>query len=265
MLLLYPRLPKLMALELAVQRAELSVKALVELSTNLQHPSIQFAPSGGTRVTEEMLRELQTNLREIASRYGYPSRLRMKDSGDFDKSCARFLYEKMGIKPVEASNIGMWVYLTVVLLPDVVRWRFFDPNGATSLERYIGSARGMRRNAFGRMWWRAHLFYLPINQDDPYLLIGALTEDDQIQISERPSLSGSPRLAREVAVSYLTIQRFVQRQGLIIDRRVVLREALKRLSRLIPITLLDMLDEKESQQVIDNVFRQTVESITALS
>jgi hypothetical protein len=188
----------------------------------------------------------------------------MKYAGAFDKACARILYEKMQLQPVEAASIGIWMYFTVILLPDIVRWRFFDPNEATSIERFIGSGRGLRRNTFGRLWWRAHLFYLPTNQDDPYLLMSALTEDDQIQISERPSLSGNPRMAREVAVGYLTAQRIIQRRGLILERRLLLRDTLKRLSRLIPITMFDMLDENESQQVIDSIFHQALDSINSL-
>ncbi|GAB4523345.1 MAG: hypothetical protein OHK0046_36920 [Anaerolineae bacterium] len=258
---LYPRIPKPYAVQLADHRANLPIQALIDLSENIDHPNLRFAPTGGTRIDEIGLRNLQMLIRQTAAYYSYPSALRLKDAGVFDKNCAKVLYENMHIHPVEASSLGIWMYLTVVLLPDVVRWRFSAGSENTSMERFIGSARGLRRNAFGRLWWRSHLFYYAVNKSDPYVLLSALTEDDQIQISERPSLSGNPRLAKEVAVSYLLAQRDIERQGLQIDRRAVLRDALKRLSRIIPITMLDMLDESESQQVINTMFRQAVESM----
>jgi hypothetical protein len=260
---LYPRLPKLKAVELATERSTLPIDILVELSENLDHPNLGYAP-GGTRISEAELRNIQFSIRHTASIYGYPSPLRIKDISNFEKACGRFLYETMHIQPVEASSLEIWMYLTVILLPDIVRWRFRDGEEPTSLERFIGSGRGLRRNAFGRLWWRSHLFYLPTNHDDPYLLLSTLTEDDQIQISERPSLSGNPRLAREVAVGYLTAQRFVKRKRLNVDRRLLLRDALKRLSRLIPVTMLDMLDEHESQQVIEDIFHQSIQSLQSL-
>jgi hypothetical protein len=65
--LLYPRLPKLQAEELAAQRAVLSIEELIELSRNLVHPNVWFAPTGGAEITEDRLIELQAIIRETAS------------------------------------------------------------------------------------------------------------------------------------------------------------------------------------------------------
>ena len=258
---LYPRISKTYAVQLAKERVTLTVEELSQLSQEFSETNSWYAPVGGLRIDNAGLLEIQRLLRKIAADYGYPSVLRSKDSGSFDKDCAKTLYENMRIHPLEASSLGLWMYLTVVLVPDLVRWRFSFGNEATSLDRYIGSARGLRRNMLGRLWWRSHLFYYALNRDDPYVLLSVLSEDDQIQISERPSLSGNPRLAKEVAIGYLTAQRIVERQRLTVERRLVLRDALKRLSRIVPITMLDMLDEDESQRVIDGIFRQSIDSL----
>lgn len=259
---LYPRISKPTASRLATDRAKLDVIQLITLSEDFTHPEVWFAPTGGNRVDNTELAHLQQSTRNLAGEFGYPAPVANKDVGDFDKHLGQFLHEEMGIYPAEAANIEMWFYLTTILLPDVVRWRFFRSDGGTSLERYIGSARGLRRNMFGRLWWRAHLFYYAQNPDDPYLLLGVLSEDDQIQISERPSISGNPRLAKEIAISYLTIQRVIQRNHIEVERRMVLRDALKRISRILPITMLDMLDETESQQVFDDIFRASLAWLT---
>lgn len=249
------------ATQLATERAKLDVEALVKLSEEINHSELWFSPIGGNRISELDLLELQNSMRELAGEYGYPVSLSPKDAGDFDKHCAQILHQNMRIHPAEAANLEIWMYMTTLLLPDVVRWRFMNSGGSTSIDRFIGSARGLRRNAFGRMWWRAHLFFYSQNPDDPYLLLSVLSEDDQIQISERPSLSGNPRLAKEVAVAYLTAQRHVDRNYIDVNRRQMLRESLKRISRIIPITMLDMLSESDSQKVFDEIFQASIEAL----
>lgn len=252
---LYPRISRVLALQIAHPASISSIETLVNNSVALDHSDIWFGPTGGNRVTFEYLKELQFSIRELAGEYGYPITL-SNSINEFDKRCASFIYENMQTHPSEASNLEIWMYMTTILLPDVVRWRYTSADGTTSVERYIGSSRGLRRNMFGRLWWRAHLFYYPQNPEDPFILLSALTEDEQAQITERPSLSGSPKLTKEIAIAYLKVMQIIERKHINITRRNVLREALKRISRLMPLTMLDMLDEQESQPVFDEVFEQ---------
>jgi len=166
----------------------------------------------------------------------------------------------MGISPNEAANLGIWTHLTCVLLPDIVRWRFFDEK--TSEERFIGSARGLRRNTFGRLWWRAYLLYEPTNPKDPFSLLNYFGEDDLVQITERPSLAGSPALIKQILLSFLTATTALKLSGTdknIKDRRL-LRDVVKRIRRLLPIIVFEALDQNTLKNLIDELFIKSIAS-----
>src|SRR5690606_7653755 len=113
----------------------------------------------------------------------------------------RLLVEQMEISANEATQVEMWAFLGCVLLPDVVRWRF-PGRAATPDERFIGGARGLR-NTFGRLWWRAYLLEARRGEDGLLDPLVALNEDEMVQITERPGLSGYPATASALAHAFL--------------------------------------------------------------
>jgi len=258
MYLLYPQLPKPTADLMVEERAGLEIEELREMSNDLDHPDVEYTPTGGTRIDSKSLRSLQESVRRKASEYGYPDRSTNSERHEFDKQCSIALYENMYLHPSEASRIEIWIYIALILLPDIVRWRFPSSSGTTSTERFIGSSRGLRRNMFGRLWWRSHLFHLPEHKDDPYILLSALTEDEIVQITERPSLAGSPELAKLVARAFLIKWRDADRAKLDIERRALMRDGIKRMSRLLSFTMLDLLDREQAKSVIMQVFSDSV-------
>src|SRR2546423_7701090 len=133
-MLLYPRLPKAVADESARAYRTLSVEEL-QARSDIRHRAAIYAPTGGNRVEEHFLRELQRQMRDIARQSGYPEVLDGRSI--FDASSGQFLHEHMNITPAEAASQGVWMFMGCVLLPDIVRWRFPGDSGGTSRERFL--------------------------------------------------------------------------------------------------------------------------------
>ena len=232
---LYPRLPLATAEAVASSLAGLSVLDLVSMSET-SHESIRFAPTGGNRVSTLQLEELQKEVRIQAAQHGYPLTISPPQAEQFDLGCAIYLHHQMNLYPAEAAHIEMWAFLATILLPDIVRWRF--PGESTSLDRFIGGDRGLRRNTFGRLWWRAYLLSTDSDGADAYHLLMALHEDELVQITERPSIAANPLLAQAVAVAHITTMYDYPH----LHRRTLIRDGIKRVRRRMSVICYDLLD-----------------------
>lgn len=260
---LYPRLTFSAAQEIARQKAALDPVILREThqgNNAVVDDSALYAPTGGHRINVQQLKELRSIVRQCADELGFPALPDVETRQNFDTRCSILLHQHMGISPSEAGSLGVWAHLTCILLPDIVRWRFGGE--ATSEERFIGSARGLRRNTFGRLWWRAYLLYEP-SWDEPFYLLGQFGEDDLVQITERPSLAGSPRLAKQILVSFLEVSRILRESGgeTEIRDRQLLRDVVKRVRRLLPIIMFEALDSASLKTLIDDLFVKSIQSL----
>ena len=94
MYLLYPRLSLPIAEAIVLKHAVKSVEELLE-GSDIFHESIQFAPTGGNRVSEKELRDLQQNVRGCADQFGYPDSTSSDSARQFDVNCGIFLHQKM--------------------------------------------------------------------------------------------------------------------------------------------------------------------------
>nr|WP_281416298.1 DUF6339 family protein [Deinococcus aestuarii] len=191
-------------------------------------------------------------MRETAVASGYPRLPNENDRRAFDARAGAFLHTHMRITASEASKPGPWAFLTCVLVPDVVRWRFPGRDGITDPERFLGGGGLASRNTLARLWWRADVFALP-GEDQPYALLERLGEDELVQFMERPALSGNHVLARTTAAVFL---RLVDAEG-DLNRRFLLRDALKRLRRLLSFVSFESLEDDLLGTIVAGVFAET--------
>lgn len=250
-MLLYPELPGPVAEGLTDRLVSLSLDEARQES-NIWHSAATYAATGGNRADPRALRLLQQAMRETARQYGYPDQPGARQKRDFDAVSSKLLHERMYLTPSEASKAGVWNFITCVLLPDIARWRFPGANDVTSRERFLGKNRALR-NTFGRVWWRAHILYQP-GAENPYELLDHLGEDELVQIMERPGIAGSPVLAKQICQSFLAACRIDSR---ISNTSELLRDAMKRLRRLLPLVSFDALDENGLRQLIDAIFAES--------
>lgn len=176
----------------------------------------------------------------------YPLAATEGDRVTFDAQAARILTRKMDISANEAADPRLWAFLACVVVPDIVRWRFPGGASGTSEERFVGKSRGLR-NTLGRLWWRSHLLRTPDGAEDP---LGRLGEDELVQITERTSIAGSPRLATQLADSFLeAVDRYPR-----VSRSILMRDAMKRIRRLAAFVEFDVLEDDGLFDLVDGVF-----------
>ena len=242
---LYPKLPAAVARGLAQDHA-VSSPAVLASKAALAHPGAIYAPTGGTRVTQTDLARLRDRLRQLASDNGYPGPVAEGDRNAFDAATAAVLGAEVEISAAEASDVRVWSFLTCVVVPDLVRWRFPGGESGTTSERYAGNR---VRNALSRLWWRARLLgsaeTVPVTD-----YLERMGEDEIVQIMERPSIAGSGRLARQLADSFLeAAERFDD-----VTRSELMRDGMKRVRRLVPLVSFDALSDDVLMKLVDGLF-----------
>ena len=95
--------------------------------------------------------------------------------------------------------------------------------------------------------------------DRPYELLRQMGEDEIVQIMERPNLAGSPRLARQVSMTFLHIVK-TRREA---DRMRLMREAQKRLMRLSPFISFDVIDEQTLRETLEQIFQDAADGLAS--
>lgn len=253
-MILFPLLPHHISLQLANAARSASVQSLADAALP-EHPACEYTPTGGTRATAAALNTLRSDLLRLATTAGYPTPASQQQAATFDAEAALVLAQQMLMAPAEAAKGGVWEFLSCVLLPDIVRWRFSGTGGAaTPLERFLSG----RRNVFQRLWWRA--FHLaPRTTGAPQLpeLLRALGEDELVQLMERPSLAGIEGLPSSIASGLLTASQAYSD----LTRRQLIREAQKRFLRLSSFVSFESIAPTEISHHVENVFEQVAASL----
>lgn len=244
---LYPQLPHPAAEQLSEGLRRMSLADLTE-KVAFEHPDVFFTPTGGSRVSRRDLEKLRTALLAIANECGYPN-----SGGEqaFDVAVAPALHSMMQVSASEAAKSGVWEFLSCVLFCDIVRWRF-PGDAASPLERFLAG----RRNTFQRLWWRGFVFHEP-HASEPYGLIAQLGEDEAVQIMERPFLAGSRSLSRAVARELISASERHPR----ISRRVLIREAQKRMRRLGAFTSFEAIEDASLPAFVREIFERVAATV----
>ncbi|PYI65317.1 hypothetical protein CVV68_18605 [Arthrobacter livingstonensis] len=138
--------------------------------------------------------------------------------------------------------MNVWHFFNLRLLADITLWRFgyFD----TEKNRWsINEERlyMLNRNMFGRIWWRGYIL-------GPELA-SQLSEDETVQILERPSLYAYPSFAKAVGTRYLTSPSKIRATR-------VLRDASKRFTRRMAVLSVFIMQESQLTHFVDEVFNE---------
>lgn len=266
---LYPRITLSAARQIAEQlggEPAVTLREQYNDDQTLIHPQRSlFAATGGTRADANVLRQCRSGVRDLADQLGFPNAPSTISAQTFDVEAAVVLYEDMQVAPAEASSLEVWAHMTCVMMPDIVRWRYHGER--TPHERFIGSGRGVRRNTFGRLWWRAYLFRDAQNDRDPYWLLRLLGEDDHVQITERPSVAGSDTLARQIVVSLHETWEGLHQGGEspAFSERELLRDTIKRIRRRLSMTAFDLLEPEVRHEVVTNIFISSASALQKIN
>lgn len=243
----YPRLPKVPAVQLLEKLTPMSIEEAAG-TTALSHPDAAHVATGGQPVPAQLLQEAAREVRRIAEAQGFPRPLTRPTWTKFDVPCADALHQLMQIVPADAASEGVWSFLTLVILPDIAKWRYAE----MTPERFLGHP----RNTFRKLWWRAEVI-----GEESTLWEGdwgnPLGEDEYVAIMERPSLAGNAEFARCLAAAVRWKSRRQRRA-----RSELMRDVAKRAIRLLPVICVDALDSEELQDI---ALQLAGESVAAVS
>jgi hypothetical protein len=151
----------------------------------------------------------------------------------------------MDIAPADAASADVWAFMTLVLLPEAAMWRY--PDG--DLDRLFGT----QRNALRRLWWRAFVLGAAPN-DAPY----RLGEDQLVQVMERPTIGGNPRLARAFCGAFIE-QRDARPE---VPGMIWMRDAAKRLIRLTAFVAMDALGDGDLSAMMNEVVAEAAVKVS---
>jgi hypothetical protein len=226
--ILLPRVPRL---ELDALVAELIPLTVPEIAARMPaRLTFTYAPTGGVKAERQLPKRIRQQVLELATAAGYPDSREQAAIQRFEAKCARLLHEELQITPHEAGHREVWACLTAAHLLDVAAWRW---GGISELKRVNGD---VNRDTFRRLWWRYEILQDPAQPWDEF---GGLGEDEIVAIMERPGVTGNPEVARAIVRGFRA--RLEDEPDLVPLRMQLMREAMKRLTRLTPFTALDLL------------------------
>lgn len=244
---LMPQLPTPFADALARQFCLLSVEDCRKRRT-LESPNRVFTATGGTRIPDRVYTKFCGDLVAIADRSGYPNDNKSTRT-TFDTEAAILLHREFRISENEAAKPGVWNFLTCVVAPDLVRWRF-QTSDATPLDRFLAG----QKHLLQRLWWRAKAYYDPANAADPYWLVREIGEDESVGMMERTTLSG----IRPLVIAILRTLIETHRTSPGSARSELMRDAMKRFLRLGAVVAFESLNGDELRHLCRQVLNESV-------
>lgn len=260
---LFPRLDKGGAELWAERFGELKPDEIRDNLPDFHIDGVTFTPTGGERVEEAILEEFREDIIEIAEDGGYPNQTDIDARRHFDLEVSRRLLE-LPIIPGEALRDEVWQYLTCIVIPDAVAWRFGERksgqvNGPTSERRFLGGT----RNLLQRLWWRVRTLRDPGAEDELWLLDTGeegLTEDNLVALTERSHIAAYRNLSKTIAEQFVFYRRFIDEEtdGSTED---LLREVMKRVVRLGAFANLEAIPDDRRVELIGDLFIDTIEAM----
>lgn len=243
---LMPRLTALGVSRILDSAGEEALDHAAALAVLDEGPSmLSWAASGGSR-SDGLPRELATEIRSVAEACGFPSNTSLTARAKFDQDLAVYLGSHSALSTGESLRNDVWAYLTTVMLPEVVAWRFVNRDVA----RFGGGV----RNTFQRLWVRGSVLDRGPSHPQRWDLVRGLSEDASVAIFERSSISGNASLARAMATAWMRVSAEIGRARM----EPVMRSAVKLVRLRNEVIDLAGLSESELDRVVARCFDQSL-------
>lgn len=242
----YPRLTQKASIQVIRRMLNSTVPELSKLASISHEKQFFYDQSKSIDLAE--LGKLRDELIEIAQGVGFPNTaLSDKDKSKFDSLSAKVLYDRLNLLLVEAAADEVWNFFTMVVLPDLAKWRFPNTRNALTYERWLGTD----RNVFRKLWWREATL--------GWELSSRLGEDQVVAIMERPRLSGNPDLARAMAGAFLRVS---LKYG-DVPREKVMRLGALSVRRRVPFIAFEALSSEQTEELVADIFEEAIEAYLA--
>jgi hypothetical protein len=227
---LWPRLSRGRAARLLASLSTMSTQE-ARVAARTSHPAA-VAARWAEPATESQIAELQRSLRSVADERGWPRRVDDDVAAATDRAWGQVLVERLDLPPSDADE-AVWAFLAVVVVPDLVKWRF----PGAGADRFLDA----EHHALGRLWVRDRVLGRELVDGDGYV---PLDEDELVALFRRRELVANPRVARAIVRGVLRgvepgPRRLAQVKTLAID-----------LLRTMPALCVDVLDDDELDQLV---------------
>lgn len=254
---LLPQLPSLKAKVILEDIASESNCEALDPKGDFKVEGIRYVPTGGQIINDESLNKLRKNILEKAEEYGFPLTYPKSFLGfEFEvaKILSKWPYLWIDEEPSgESFRNEFWSYLSIILMPDIVSWRWGFPSEGEPTKSWSVRFLGGGRNAFQRIFRRILSLDRGPSHQDRYGLIRELKEDDFSNILERTSLGSNSRIAIPLAEEYLSMRQ--RRKDMkASDQLKIYREATKDLRSYGVVQSLDVIKLDDLKKLISDVF-----------
>jgi hypothetical protein len=203
---------------------------------------VKFKGSGG-EFDSSFVEELRSDFADLQSQCPNAGRKAHPDGNRFEGAAARAVHRLLPSDTGILSDPEFWIWLAVVCYPDVVEWRYGNPQGGTKPANYgIGSR---IENFLYRLWLRAELV-LDEQHEDRY----HLAEAGQIDFYRSHLVRKSYANARPFARAFLRFQ-YPNDDAAPRLKLLQIRDLAKRIGRLRTNLFLEILPEEECRAVIE--------------
>lgn len=161
------------------------------------------------------------------------------------------------LTPLQATNKYMWTYLSHVTFKDYILSRWMqNPRGNTILTRFFvtGDVSLLNDNAISRLWWYGYLTHDDNNQN-PYHLTEILLKYQQIctDIMDTP-FSKNKNVIKGILLGIKDFVNNPESKNL----TETVRSCMKYLRRYSAVTIIDALDEKEIENLVNEYMKQNI-------
>jgi Family of unknown function (DUF6339) len=213
------------------------------------HHAQQIYAQVGGRVDDRTVQRLHDQVADVARRFGFPDQP-PTDGVAFDKAVTAVVRDGIDITWAEAASREVWHFVALVAFADLTEWRWRDRR-QRNIERWI--ATDLTRHTWARLWWRATAFA------GQSALLDRLSESDLNQLIERRVIGGNPELLIAMASSVMAAPSGA------VPHREVIREATKRLRRLLSFIDDVALEPVQLRAMTDGLVRDSLASLTHAS
>lgn len=242
-ILYFPRIDDLSATTITREMLDRSPAELSEDASS-SHPSQFYYPTAAHFVSEEKLLDFRREVLKVAREFNFPDPGSLAQRRSFDQKISNMLFQDLDLTPAEAANREVWNFLTLVLLPDIAKWRYPNENRQVDYPRWLGDD----RNVIRKLWWREATLGRELNS-----MIG---EDEAVGIMERPLLGGQTKVARSMVKALLIVEKEFPQAA----RSELFRACAVNLRRYTPFTALEFFSESEADEFVLRVFRDASQS-----
>lgn len=180
----------------------------VEIPEKLGSGSLIRPP--GRSITPTELEILRVKVLEDLAAAGFELGFKISSSdhkANWDKALGASLLKHLPISAAQASENGVWAYLSTFVFWDFASWRYSSArksspsadNGGDEVVKSIERSLGGQRNVLRKCWIRAYVLGPNLGVGSELPLAEAMKEDELVNLFERSTLGDDHELARAIA------------------------------------------------------------------